>query len=138
MSESWLEAFKERWFSRRALQPEDHIRRGESYSREGAPELAIIEYEKAIKLDPQHTWAYANKGSAVLAFRTYDEALQSLDQAIALGPQNAWALNERGRVYLARKQYDKAIAEFDQAARADPQHKWAHANKGSALRLWGK
>jgi len=39
----------------------------------GASQLAIPDFDKAIQLDPDYAWAYANRGSAHLNLRQFAE-----------------------------------------------------------------
>ena len=72
---------------------------------------------KALRLDPNHPWANANFGSALLKQGRYEEAIASLETAVRLAPgfAEAWsnlgiALNHSGRHEEAWAACRKAIA----------------------------
>jgi predicted O-linked N-acetylglucosamine transferase (SPINDLY family) len=80
---------------------------------------AIVQYERAIGLKPDHV-AYANRGNALVALNRDEEALQSYDKAIALDESYAEAHSKRGDVLRQLKRSEEAISSYDAALARRP------------------
>jgi len=93
---------------------------------------AIMEYSKAIQLDPNNALAYTRRGEAYYYKGDYDKAITDYDQAIRIDANYAVAYNNRGHVYRNQGNYDRAIADLDQAIRLNPNYTKAFANRGYA------
>jgi tetratricopeptide (TPR) repeat protein len=77
---------------------------------------AIEDFNEAIRLDPEYTDAYINRGRAWYVKKEYDKAIKDYDEAIRLEPKhNSAAYIYRGRAWYAKKEYDKAIEDYDRA-----------------------
>lgn len=83
-------------------------------------DLALGDYNEAIRLDPTKAYGYNNRGMLWHAKKEYDKAIADYTEAIRLDPKDAIARNNRGNARLAKKEYDKALADFDEAHRIDP------------------
>ena len=90
----------------------DH--RGAAYRMQGEYNLAIQDYNQAIKLSPKFAQAYNNRGVVYDHKGDFDRALQDFDQAIKLKPTALTHFN-RGNAYLGKSQYDHAIDDYNQA-----------------------
>lgn len=72
-----------------ALVPESDIPcvgLGNVYFAEGKFDLAVKEYERAIKREPKSALAYAHLGEAFLFQKKRDDALQAIKKAISIEP----------------------------------------------------
>ena len=98
----------------------NHFEVGFALYEKGQLEEAIVEYDKAIRLDPQLAKAYTNRGSAYGSLGQEQRALQDFNEAIILDPQDAIAYNGRGAAYSELGKFEKAIKDLDQAIRLDP------------------
>jgi tetratricopeptide (TPR) repeat protein len=125
-------------------------------------DLAIADYETALRINPNDTVARGNLESArrilvgiyVQSARAhndryeYDLAIEASSQAIRLDPNNAAAYNVRGAAYYykgravwdkTRKQgvayIDLAIADFSQSIRIDPVFAMVYNNRWLAYPL---
>src|SRR6266704_3820157 len=73
--------------------------RGNAYEAKGQYDLAIQDFDAAIKRNPNDGAAFYSRGSSYFAKGQTDSAIQDFDRAIKLYPNDALALNNRGEVY---------------------------------------
>lgn len=59
-------------------------------------EEAIVCYDRAIKINPDHAEAYYNKGSVLNLLSRFNEALDAFNKAVELKPDNKDAWNNMG------------------------------------------
>ena len=69
-----------------------------------------MDYDQAIKLDPESATAYNNRGNTYSDKEDYDKAIADYNQVIKLDPENAGVYLNRGNIYSRKEDYDKAIA----------------------------
>lgn len=91
-------------FSKKSLSinpnlPEGYKAVALTYDNLGEKELAIINYERAIKLNPNFVSAILNYGQNKLFAGKLDEALYWLRRANTLEPDNIWVIISNGIVY---------------------------------------
>jgi tetratricopeptide (TPR) repeat protein len=93
---------------------------------------AIADYDAAIRLNPQYTAAYFNRGTARRVKNDLTGAIADYDTAIRLDPQYAPTYNNRGFARQTKGDLDGAIADYDAAIRLNPQYTAAYIFRGSA------
>ena len=93
---------------------------------------AIIHYDKAIEINPQHAETYHNRGAAKSALGDKNAAIADYGKAIKIDPQDADAYNNRGVAKSALGKYKDAIADYDKAIKINPQLADAYSNRGIA------
>ena len=89
-----------------------HVARGHAYFASRLPRLALLDYDKALKLKPDQTHLFVAKGEALAALGRHAEALQALDRAVAERPQDTDALGSRAVVLLALGRIGEANADW--------------------------
>ena len=95
-------------------------RRGLAAFESGDYDQAIVAWDEAIRIDPNHSTVHRWRGDASLNKHEIDKALSEYDEAIRLDPKNGMAYCCRGVVLIAKGEFDQAIASFDEAIRLDP------------------
>jgi lipoprotein NlpI len=75
----------------------------------GEYDLAILDLDQAIRLEPRAAALFDNRGNAFVGKHEFDRAIQDFDQAIRLKPNLAEPFNNRGLAYAGKQQYDRAI-----------------------------
>jgi tetratricopeptide (TPR) repeat protein len=85
----------------------------------GDIDLAIQDYNQAIKLNGKLASAYNNRGVAYDRKGDFERAMQDYEQAIKLKPSPEAYFN-RGNTHLARSQYAAAIDDYNQAVKLRP------------------
>src|SRR6266576_609837 len=106
--------------------------RGNAYEAKGQYDLAIQDFDSAIKRNPKDAASFYSRGGAYFAKGQTDNAIQNFDSAILLDPKNATAFNNRGEAYRERGQQDRAIQDFDKAITFKPNYADAFNNRGAA------
>jgi len=96
----------------------------------GNEDRAIVDYSKAIELDPKYADAYYNRGIAYKRKGNLDQAIADYSKAIELDPKLATAYNNRGIAYRAKGNLDQAIADYTKAIELDPKNATAYNNRG--------
>ncbi len=99
---------------------DDHDIRGMIWSHKGEYDIAIADYNEAIRLDPKQIDNYNNRGIAWADKGEYDKAIADYNEAIRLDPQFPSAYNNRGNAWGRKGEYDKAIADYNEAIRINP------------------
>jgi tetratricopeptide (TPR) repeat protein len=118
--------------------------RGVAQQELGNYDLAIVDFDKALQLDPKQAIVYVSRGTvyrAILYFlrgnehfakRNFDLALTDLDKGIKLDPKDASAYHLRGAVYAIRGELNRAVADFDMVIQLDPKQGKAYLGRGRA------
>jgi len=93
---------------------------------------AIICFDKAIEISPDHKYAWYNKGVALARLGTFKDAIACYNKAIELDPQylNAWF--EKGIALDALGKFEEAITCYDGVIELDPNDAVAYYNKACA------
>ena len=81
---------------------------------------ALIDYTKAIKLDPKYAAAYTNRGKAYGSLEKYPEAIADFTKAIELDPKDVASYCTRGLMYAILKKLPEAISNYTKAIELDP------------------
>ena len=109
-----------------------YINRGIAFRRAGNLDLAIRDYDEAIRLNPSAADAFNNRGNAYRDREQFDLAMHDYDEALRLNPRYAHAYNNRGIISLERDDATSADEDFSRAIREDPSYANAFRNRGLA------
>lgn len=93
---------------------------------------------KIIKLDPEDSETFNNRGGAYIGLGKHDKAIEDFNQAIKLNPEYVETFYNRGTTYNYLDEHDKAIEDFNQAIKLNLEHAKAFYNRGIAYRKLGK
>ena len=88
---------------------EQWLDEGNAHDKAGA----LAAYEQAIRLDPNSSIAYHNKGNALNELKRYEEALIAYEQAIRLDPTDAVTYYNKGVALEKLKRYEEALAAYE-------------------------
>ena len=114
----------------------EYLIRGDSFSAAQDYAHAILDYDQAIRLNPEYAEAYNNRGYAYYWNGDATRAIADYSRAIKLRPNYPYAYNNRGAAYMASGHSDQAIGDFDYALKLQPDFSQAYINRGNAyLRL---
>jgi tetratricopeptide (TPR) repeat protein len=83
-------------------------------------DLALEDYNDAIKLNPRFTDAVGDRGITLTAMGRYAEAIPDFTQVIDLDPTSTYAMYDRGLAYEGLGLDDLAIEDFSAAIVQEP------------------
>jgi tetratricopeptide (TPR) repeat protein len=72
-------------------------------------ESALIDYEKAIKIDPKNFLAYYKCGSVWFHKKDFDKAIKNFNTAIQLNPKHVPAFYDMSCAYSIKQETGQAI-----------------------------
>jgi tetratricopeptide (TPR) repeat protein len=98
----------------------------------GDIDLAIADYNEALRRDPKIVAAYAGRGGSYVREGKLDLARRDLDEGLKLDPNHSGVHNALGNYYLAKGDYGSAIAEFNTAIRIAPQYLYPYRFRAQA------
>jgi tetratricopeptide (TPR) repeat protein len=105
--------------------------RGNWYQKKGALDLALGDYNSAIKFESKNAQSYDYRGDIYRQKGDLDRALLDYDRASKLDPSYVAAYYGRGRVFETKKDIDKAREAYNAAikmAASDRIAQWAQDN----------
>ena len=114
---------------------------GMFYDDSGRRDLAISQYESALKIRSAHPEALCNVtylvhydlGNALLHEGKFDDAIAHYKKAVQLRPNYASAYYNLGAALFYKGQLDDAIAQWQTTLAMQPDHAEAHAGLGTAF-----
>ena len=98
---------------------------------------AIVDYNKAIQLDPDYINAYSSRGWAKISTEDYKGAMADFNTAIRLDPEEPNAYNSRGFLKGFLDDHRGAIQDFNKSIKLDPEYETAYYNRGIAKKELG-
>jgi tetratricopeptide (TPR) repeat protein/S1-C subfamily serine protease len=104
--------------------------RGVIKSDSGDKKGAIVDYNKAIELNPKYANAYSNRG--INKFESGDKvgAIADFEQAITIDPRSEFAYSNRGWARFQSGDKVGAIADYNKAIELNPNFANAYYNRG--------
>jgi tetratricopeptide (TPR) repeat protein len=93
---------------------------------------AILDYDKAIKLDPDLKQVYNRRGLAKFYLNNFPAAIIDYDKAIALDDKFVEAYYNKGLANYGRRNYRSCIVDFDKVIELDEKDADAHFMRGVA------
>jgi len=103
--------------------------RGLAYTKLGNLDQAVINFKKAIDLEPI-AGNYFSLGSCYLQFDQAQNALKCLDLAIKYDPSNITYLCVRAAAYVLLRRFDLAILEYDKVIKIEPNNPIYYVGRG--------
>ncbi|CCD93611.1 conserved exported hypothetical protein [Bradyrhizobium sp. ORS 375] len=121
------------------LQPSQAVYnlRGSAYYDKGEDDIAIADFNDALKLGPPSATIYHNRGNAYRSKGDYANALGDYDQAIKLSPREAYSWQNRGITKAAQGDLDGALSDINEAIRLNPSLASAMTNRSVIWRAKG-
>jgi len=115
-----------------------YANRANALIRMGEGQRAVLENERALKLDPQDVQSMIGRGGALMQLTRYSDAAQSFTQALSIDPQNTTALYNRGLAAMRLDRAQQAASDFGQVIQLNPQDAEAFAFRAQAFEKIGE
>jgi tetratricopeptide (TPR) repeat protein len=107
----------------------------QSCSKQGKHELAALEYDAALKLDPDCDTLYLLLAGEYEASGEFRKVIATCDRMIGSNPLNPLGFTTRARAYVSLKRYNDAIRDYDKAIELDPRNPKTFFERGNAYTL---
>ncbi|KJU87414.1 conserved hypothetical protein, membrane [Candidatus Magnetobacterium bavaricum] len=111
---------------------------GVFYDQSGDFEKALIQYQRAIELNPKDSEAYYNMGNVYQKQGDLDAAIKKYQTALKLNPDYFEAHNNLGNILFKQGQYQEAMEQYQEVIRLKPDYADAHNNLGSVYGILGR
>ena len=105
--------------------------RGNLYYRQKKFDLALDDFNEALKINSNFSTAYSNRGLIYEEQKKYDLALDDYNKAILINSKYASAYNNRGNLYREQKKWNLALTDFNEAILIDPKLASVYNNRGN-------
>lgn len=102
------------------LDARQHNDLGVAYQQRGESDLALREYDRAAKLEPQWARPLINRGNVLAEQGEWRQAEKSYRQALRREPGNDEAMNNLAWVLLQAEKTKEALAWAEKAVAANP------------------
>jgi tetratricopeptide (TPR) repeat protein len=102
------------------LSAEGYESSGDICLRNGDVFMALLQYERALKIGPKNARLYYKEGMVFLAAEQYDDAINAFKKSLAKETQNALAYEGLGQAHYRKKAYTEAKDNFLKALALDP------------------
>ena len=117
----------------RAEQATQHAKRGDSFLARKMFEDAVIEYRKAIAIDPYNASIVSRLGISYHQQQRLDEAARQYRNVLKMNPYYLEAVSNLGSIEYVRGRYDRAISYYNEAMEIRPGSAGVLQNIGSCL-----
>ncbi len=110
-----------------------HYNLGNRYLADGKAELAVEQYQAAVRSKPDYANAFNNLGNALDRLGKTNEAATAYEQALKLSGGSVMARVNMANSLASAGKVDEAIRQYNEALRADPNSVEAHNGLGVAF-----
>lgn len=118
---------KRRYFN---LNANAYYNQGLAKSELGQYDDAILEYNKAIEIDPNCPRAYFNRGRSLFKLGRYEDAILDFTKAIEIDPDYSAAYNSLGLAKLKLGKLEVALKYYNEAIEKDSKLAQPYYNRG--------
>lgn len=98
-----------------------HTYLGGSYMKRGHKDKAVVEFKKALQINPKRAGAWANLAYIDISNGQLEEAFKKIRVALYFEANNYEAHNALGMYYMNKANYSRAIVEFQRALELQPE-----------------
>ena len=116
-----------------------HNMLGGGLAREGRPKEAAVQFQEALRINPDYDKAHYYMGLSLMEEKRFEEAMGHLGRALELRcdfPQVV--LDKQGEILLLQGREGEGLERFNTALQADPRYVPAHLHAGECLERTGR
>ena len=113
------------------LSASDYLKRADQLLQSKQHEEALLNYDKAIELDPQDSETYLWRALAKRKLGQNNDAIDDLDKMVEID-NSPHAFEMQGKTLSYMKEYRKAIAAFDKVIELDSNHPFCYIRRAIA------
>lgn len=111
--------------------------RGISWREKGNDGQAMVDFDEAIRRDPENAIVHSSRGNLHGDMGDNDRAIADYNTAIKLNPKLALAYSNRAVSWMQKGESDRALADLDAAIKLSPDMLDAWNNRGFVWRMKG-
>ena len=100
------------------------------WKEKGANDIAIADFNEAIRLDPKSAAAFFNRGDAWYRKEAYDKAIADFNENLRLEPNHTDGYLSRAVAWMMKREYDKALSDHNEAVRLEPKNARLYSLRG--------
>lgn len=115
-----------------------HINMGFCHAKQGKNLAAVLDFKRALKIDPRHPNAHYNLGIHFAHLKCYNLSLLELGSMLWNNQEDVSALFNMANVFGLKHEYGTAVNYYEAVLAIDPEHKAARRNRDEALRFLGR
>ena len=115
-----------------------HNNLGNALLQKGKMDEAMVQFQKALQINPDYAEAHNNLGTALAQKGKVDEAIAQFQKAMQIKPDLAEAHNNLGNALLQKGNVDEAVVQYQKALQIKPDFAEACYNLGKTLLEKGK
>lgn len=114
-----------------------HVEIGKGFLVNQNFDMAIKEFNEALKRNPKSAEALIERGTAYNGLGKYELAMKDFDAAMKIAPNNYLVYNNRGVTYFRLGQFAQSIKDLDKAISLDSTQPIPYLNRAGASLLNG-
>lgn len=111
--------------------------RGSYYQKQGRLDLAMKDFNEALRLKPDHPETLINRSDIYRINGQYDLSIADCNKALAAKNNYSGAYMNRGIAYCIVGRYDEAFSDFGKVISQDPKNANVYCNRGNLYDMKG-
>lgn len=111
----------------------EYYSQGQKYSEKEQYDLAVVQYNKAVKSDPNFAFAWDNMGLCYRKLNRYEEAIKCYKKSLEIEPKGTMPLQNMAVAYDFLKDYKSASETYLKIIKNNPEDAEGYYGAGTAF-----